>query len=61
MCAGVEPCKTALQSLHFQLAGVEKFLIDSGDFKLAACRGFDMCGHIDNLVGIEIESDHSIV
>ena len=57
----VEPGEATAKDLHLQLAVVQELLVHRGDFKLTSCRGLDMLGHINNFVGIEIESHHGIV
>ena len=61
MRAGVEPCKTSRKRLYLQFAILEKFLIYSGYLKLSASRRLDILSYLNNLVGVEIKSDNSIV
>ena len=57
----VEPGKATAEDLHLQLAVVQELLVHRGDFQLATCRRLDIFGHIDDLVGIEIQSHHGVV
>ena len=59
--AGVEPCKAALHGLHPQSLLPEILLIDGRYLQFAACAGLDSLCNLHHVVGIEIESHHSVV
>ena len=61
MGAGVEPGETAAEGLDFQLAVLQETLVDGGDFQFATCRGFDGLGYVHHLVGVKVETYHSVV
>ena len=61
MCTGVEPCKSALQCLHFQLATFQVFLVDGGYLKFATCAWLDVLGYLYHAVRVEVESHHGVV
>ena len=61
MCAGVQPGKAAAEDLHLELPILQKALVHRGDFQLSAGAGFDALGHLNHLVGVEVEAYHRIV
>ena len=61
MGASVEPSETTFENIDFQLFIFQKTLVHSGYLQFAACRGLYTLCHFHHLVGIEIESHHSVV
>ena len=59
--AGVQPCETTAKGLYLEFTIFEEFLVYSGYFQLAAGGGFDLLGHINHLIGIEVEANHCII
>ena len=61
MGTGVEPSKAATEGLHLELSIGQELLVDGSNLVLATCRGLDMVGYIDNLVGVEVEAHNGVV
>ena len=58
---GVEPGIAALEDLDVELTSPEIFVVDGGDFELAASGRFDVFRNIHDVVVVEIEAGHGIV
>ena len=61
VCSGIEPCKTALQSLYFQVVMFQIFLIYCCDFELSSLAWLYCFGNVHDAVGVEIESNNSVI
>ena len=59
--AGVQPGEAAAQGLDLEFAIGQEFLVHGGDFQFPAGAGLDVFGHLNHLVGIEVETHHGIV
>ena len=56
MRAGIEPGKTSAEHLDIEISPLHVDAIDVGDLELAARRGLQLGGDLDDLVIIEIEA-----
>ena len=54
--AGVEPGEAAAEELDVQLPALEIVAVDVGDLQLAAGRGLQAGGDVDDLVVVEIQA-----
>ena len=61
MGAGVKPGETPGEGLDFQFAVFQEFLVYCCNLQFASCGGLYAVGHLDYLVGIEVEAYHCIV
>ena len=61
MCSSIEPCEATAKCLHLQFSVFKESLINSSYLVFSSCRGLDGLCHIYHLVGIEVQSDNSIV
>ena len=57
----IQPSKSASKGLYLQLSILEELLIHCRYLILSSCRWFDVSGHFNHLIRIEIQSDNSIV
>ena len=61
MGACIKPSEAPVENLHLQFAVLKEAVVDGGYLKLAARRRLYRLRHLDNLVGIEVESYDGIV
>ena len=61
MRPGIEPSEATAQRLNAELARLEEGLVHTRDLQLAACRGLDPSGHVDDLIRVEVEADYGVV